>query len=97
MYPVTFIDWGHITPANLNGKWEKMPEDPLLILIAHRDDGGKIYPEHAAALADRLEELLPELGDEDGGGHIGLYRDKTEKFIRGCRKAAKAGKKLKFR
>lgn len=89
------IDWGHITGDNLMGKWEILPKDPLIILFAHSDCEGVIYPDAASLLADRLEELLPLL-DGDGGGHIGSYKDKTMAFIDGLRNAAIVGEVVDF-
>lgn len=99
------IDWGAIEGVigrDLMGKWPQMPvrpdgiPDPLIVLLAHSDCEGEIQEEFCAPLADRLEELLPLLGDEEGGGHIGSYREKTEQFIRGLRKAAKREEKVGF-
>jgi hypothetical protein len=82
------IDWGHITEKNLAGKWDETPADPLIVLIAHSDCDGKIYPKQAVPLADRLEELLPLLPQDRDGGHIGDWRKTTQRFIDGLRKAA---------
>ena len=94
-YPVIFVDWGHITMQQIMGEWEKTPDDPLLVLITHSDCDGLIRPAQAAPLADRLEEILPLL-DGDGGGHKGLYRDKTQKFIDGLRLAVALDEPVEF-
>jgi hypothetical protein len=70
--------------------------DPLIVLLAHSDCEGEIQEDFCGPLADRLEELLPLLGEEDGGGHIGSYTTKTEQFIRGLRAAAEAGEPVGF-
>jgi hypothetical protein len=90
------IDWGHIVEKNYQGQWDEMPADPLILLIAHSDCDGEILPEHAGPLADRLAELLPLLPDEDAGGHIGNWREKTQKFIDGLRLAAERGEPVEF-
>lgn len=99
------IDWGCIEATighDLFGKWPSMPvrpdgtPDPLIVLLAHSDCEGEIQAEFCAPLADRLEELLPALGDEEGGGHVGSYREATERFIRGLRAAAEEGEPLGF-
>ncbi len=90
------LDWGHITEDNLHGKWERVPDDPLVILLAHSDCDGEIAAEHCAVLADRLEELLPSLPDADMGGHIGDLLPKTAQFIKGLRYAAAAGEPVDF-
>lgn len=82
------VDWGHLQ-GHLLGEWDKTPDDPLLVLIVHADCEGVIHPVQASPLADRLEALLPLLPEGDGGGHIGLWREKTQTFINGLREAAR--------
>ena len=96
-----WLDWGHVEEKNLYGEWDAVPcntlgPDPLLFLIIHSDCEGHIEPEHCALLADRLEELLPAIGDQDGGGHLGDVGGATRRFITGCRAAAAAGERLEF-
>jgi hypothetical protein len=96
------IDWAQVGPKQLNGDWDRIPcrldgtPDPLLILITHYDCEGHILTQHCGPLADRLDELLPRLEGIDGGGHIGLYTEKTKQFIKGLRLAAKRGEKVTF-
>lgn len=75
--------------------WESLRPDPLHVLLNHSDCEGEIAAEDCAPLADRLEELLPLL-DGDGGGHIGGYREKTQAFINGLRRAAERGEAVDF-
>lgn len=42
------------------------------------------------------EELIPKLPDEDTGGHIGNWRDKTQQFVDGLREASKAKEDVGF-
>lgn len=79
-----------------SGEWEALPPDPLLILLIHSDADGIIKPEHAQPLADRLEELKPLLPHSDHRGHIGNWRDKTQKFIDGLRTAAELQESVVF-
>lgn len=95
------INWNEITEANLMGEWETTPEDPLVVLIAHSDCDGAIYPAQAGPLADRLEELLPKIpsGDDYEWGHItrdGGLVAVTKNFIAGLRTAVAAGEPLGF-
>lgn len=90
------VNWEALTDANFQGEWEQTPEEPLVILFAHSDCDGAIYPRDAKPLADRLEELLPRL-DGDGGGHIGSYRAKTQAFIDGLRLAVSRDEPVEFR
>jgi hypothetical protein len=79
------------------GEWgDHVERDPLVYLLAHSDCEGAIHPPQAAPLADRLEELLPLLPDGDAGGHIGVWRDKTRRFIDGLRLAVSIGEDVEF-
>jgi len=90
------IDWGHISEKNIMGYWKKLPDDPLVILIAHSDCEGIIQHSHARALANRLSELIDKLPDTPDPGHIGVWRDKTQAFIDGLKLAAKKKQNVKF-
>lgn len=76
-------------------KWDSLKPDPLHILLQHSDCDGEIAAEHCGPIADSLEKLLPLL-DGDDGGHVGLYREKTETFIKGLRLAAERKEPLDF-
>ena len=90
-----FVDWGHLQDS-MFGDWKETPKDPLLVLIAHSDCEGKIKNAQCGPLAGRLKQLLPKLPKEDDCGHIGNWREKTQKFIDGLIKAAKAGEDVIF-
>lgn len=94
--PAPKIDWEVITPGNLNGDWERAPEDPLLILIAHYDCQGFIRAEYTKPLADRMAQLLPLLPDDEGPGHIGYWKEKTQRFIEGLLSAHEANEDVEF-
>jgi hypothetical protein len=89
------VDWGHLQDK-LYGDWDKVPSDPLLILIAHSDCEGLIHPREAKALADRLETLLPFMPEGNGGGHIYDWIDVTKKFIDGLREAVAKNEDVTF-
>lgn len=94
-----YINWDAITDDNIYGQWEMTPEDPLIVLIAHSDCEGSIYPEQAGPLADRLEEILPKLSERDSSGHIernGGMVNVTQRFIAGLRAAVAKGEELGF-
>lgn len=76
--------------------WDCLEDDVLHDLLYHSDCDGELDAEICAPLADRLEELLPLLPNGDGGGHIGDWRDKTQKFIDGLRLAAERGESVEF-
>lgn len=76
--------------------WNCLEPSPLHELLYHSDCDGEIEADKCAAIADALEELLPDMPEGEGGGHIGNWRDKTKQFIDGLRKAAAAGEPLDF-
>lgn len=99
------LDWGNIEATighDLFGEWPGIPvrpdgtPDPLIVLLAHSDCEGQIQAEFCAPLADRLEQLIPLLGDEEGGGHIGTYAEKTRQFVTGLRDAASRDEAVGF-
>ncbi len=77
-------------------KWDKFKDDPLWILLDHSDCDGSLESADALLIAGRLTELLPLLPAEEGGGHIGNWKDKTSQFIEGCKRAGKACERLEF-
>jgi hypothetical protein len=76
--------------------WSVLKPDPLHVLLNHSDCDGEIAASDCGPVADRLTELLPLLPEGDGGGHIGSWREKTQTFIDGLRKAAAAGEAVEF-
>ena len=95
---VAEINWGALEDKNYMGQWDRIPEDPLIILLAHSDCDGEILPEHAGLLADRLEHLLPRLPEDEGPGHIARrgWRGTTQRFIDGLREASAADEPVGF-
>ena len=90
------IAWGRVTDENVQGRWDRLPEDPLVVLLVHSDCDGEIVADHLLPLAARLEQLIPLLPDEPAAGHIGHWRDKTQEFIDGLRTAHDAGEPVVF-
>lgn len=77
-------------------EWACLRPSPLHELLNHSDCEGEIPAKRCAAIADALEVLIPLLPDEEGGGHIGNWREKTAQFVTGLRAAAAAGEPLGF-
>lgn len=78
-------------------KWSLLNPDPVHALLHHPDCDGELAVDVLIPLAERLEELAELMGNEDGGWHIGSYREKTLQFAKGCRAAAAAGEVVEFR
>jgi hypothetical protein len=76
--------------------WDAYKSNPLWVLLRHSDCDGEIAPEHCGHIADKLEELLPCLPSAPDRGHIGDWRETTERFIAGLRAAAAANEPLYF-
>lgn len=82
---------------NLPIKWECLKPSALHYLLSHSDCDGSIGPKRCAKIADALEPLVQLMPDAEGGGHIGNWRAKTQKFVDGLRAASAAGEFLRFR
>jgi len=78
-------------------RWDCLKPSPLHELLSHSDCDGEIPWESCDGIADALEGLLPALEAKgDGGGHIGMFAEKTQTFIAGLRKAAAAQENVRF-
>lgn len=77
-------------------KWDCLKPSPLHELLYHSDCDGNISASSCGPIADELEKLLPLLPDKDAGGHIGHWREKTQEFIDGLRRASTANEPLDF-
>lgn len=77
-------------------RWDALKPSPLHELLCHSDCDGEIPATSCGPIADELEKLLPLLPDGDAGGHIGVWRAKTQQFIDGLRRAALANEPLGF-
>jgi hypothetical protein len=62
----TVINWATITDANIMGEWDAIPEDPLVVLIAHSDCDGQIPVAALLPLAERLEGLAATMTPGQG-------------------------------
>lgn len=60
-----------LTPDLRRGDWSETPEEPLLVLLLLDLPGGWLRARHAAALAERLEDLLPLIEHLDPSGEHG--------------------------
>jgi hypothetical protein len=77
-------------------RWDALKPDPLYKLLYHSDCDGEIAAKDCLAIAKRLEQLIPLLPDDDAGGHIGVWKDKTKQFAKGLRRAHRAKEALIF-
>jgi hypothetical protein len=78
------LEWARIHTDDMLGEWpDGAPDDPLLILLVHYENAGRIKREHASYLADRLEQLEAILlGFPDMRWAL-----MTQQFVRGLRYA----------
>lgn len=90
-YLLPALDYETLTVENSLGIWDIDPEDVLIVLLAHSDEEGAIYPMHLGALADRLDALIPELvnfsSHDDGSPQQLAEVLTTERFVAGLRQA----------
>jgi len=91
-----FRKWRDIQ-GGLPIKWNALKPDVLYELLYHSDCEGELDVKILLPLAKRLEELIPLLPDGDGGGNIGIWKEKTKQFAKGLRAAAKKKQRVTFR
>lgn len=77
-------------------KWDNLTYSPLFILLTHSDCEGKIKWKDCKLIADELTKLLPKFPNEDAGGHIGYWKEKTQTFINGLLEAYNKKEHLEF-
>lgn len=78
-------------------KWSALRPDPIHTLLNHSDYEGEIAVEDLIPLADRLEELAPDLPDEPKWHRGESARAKAIQFAAGLREAARLGEPVEFR
>jgi len=88
----TYPSWARdlclgVTNDILPLKWESFKPNPLHYLLHHSDCDGNIPWSKCRKMANELEKIMPLLPTDSGGGHIGDWHDKTQKFIDGLRAA----------
>lgn len=88
------LDWGHLPPGHLEGEWDEIPSDPLVIILTHQDCQGRIKSEHCEPIANALEAILPNLNDEPSEWKSDAER--TRLFVAGLRMAAAAKEDVQF-
>jgi len=76
--------------------WDYFKDDPLTVLLNPSDWDGKIAHEDCLPLADRLQGMMPRLPDVNDLSHIGNWRDTTQQFIDGLRRAHEVGEAVDF-
>ena len=90
-YLLPALDYENLTVENSLGIWNIDPDDVLVVLLAHSDEEGAIYPTHLAPLADRLDTLLEDLVNfssyDEGSPKQVAEILVTQQFIAGLRKA----------
>ena len=79
------LDFTAFSEEDLCGEWpEGAPDDPLIILLAHHEEMGRIKVCHAPYLADRLESLAEHMMKSERMSWVLM----TQEFARGLRSAA---------
>lgn len=99
-YLLPALDYETLTFENSLGIWDIDPEDVLIVLLAHSDEEGAIYPMHLAPLAERIEMLIPELvnfsSHDEGSPHQLAEVLTTERFVKGLRGALASERAVTF-
>lgn len=77
-------------------RWDCLKPAALYELLNHSDCDGSIAADKCGLIADELEKIIPLLPDDNAGGHIGSWRDKTIQFVAGLHAAFESGESLDF-
>lgn len=84
------------TAKNYMGMWKSIPEEPIMLLLAHSDCEGVLKVKHLKLIVQRLEEMLAyarlTLSNEP---QFGFYEE-TEKFIDGAKKCIEQNVQMEF-
>lgn len=94
--PMILLDWHKITYDNSEGIWNTLPDDILKVLFVHSDCSGYIYPTESGLLADRLEEILPNIDDGYTIPGYPTFTEHAEAFVKGLRKAYRRNERVRF-
>jgi len=91
-----------LTEDNAMGRWNKTPDDPLLVMLFHMSDDGVIMPADAGALADLLEQFVQSgrLAEASYAMPDSIARHvermRTEQIIAGLRTCVRTGQPAVF-
>jgi len=81
------INYDGLAEEDFLGEWpDGAPDDPLVILLVHVEDEGRIKSTHCSYLADRLEDIEGRM--MAGGNLLPAWVLMTQQFVRGLRTAA---------
>lgn len=95
-YQAVFGDTDEFSTERFNRGWgwwfDELPDDPLMILLVWNTPGD-LLPRYGNVLADRIEELIEKL-PEDESVELGGWQERSRDFVAGLRQAAKADENL---
>ena len=88
------LDFDWVTESDTLGEWpDGAPDDPLLILLVHQEQAGRIKVTHCSYLADRLEMLESVMIKIP---NMTKWLLLTQQFIRGLRTAVSYNQDVVF-
>lgn len=87
------IDLNQMEGFGGSNSWDKV-NDGLVPLLNHSDCDGHLTPEESKMIADRLDELMPQITIDDAGDSD--FYQKVLKFRNGCVKAFKKYEVIDF-
>lgn len=89
-------NWAKRTDEWLPIEWASLRPDAIHMLLNHSDCDGMIRWEDCRDIARRLEQILPNLPEDADPGHIGNWRDTTQRFVDGLMRAWEAEEDVEF-
>jgi len=76
--------------------WRAWEDDPIVLLLHHSDFDGEIRWQDAAAIAERLEEIAPQIVHPPGQREDWDFKAAALQFAAGLRRAAQAQEDVTF-
>jgi len=76
--------------------WKAWEDDPIILLLHHSDCGGGLRWQDAAAIAERLEEIAPQIVHPEGMRDDWNFKETALKFAAGLRRAAESQEDVTF-
>lgn len=83
------MNWNNMEGAGGTEPWDKWESHNLCALLRHSDCDGNLTTEECQKTLEGLEAILPMID-------IDFWRERTERFISGCRQAVANNATIEF-
>ena len=76
--------------------WTAWEDDPISLLLHHSDCDGEIRWENCVGIAERLEEIAPQIVHPEGQRDDWNFKESALEFAAGLRRAAELQENVEF-